>query len=128
MASWTEMANESLRAAKSLKDASLYRSSVSRTYYFAYAAAVQAVVDSGHATDYGDRPNPTHLQLQQMIRRNLNAKRFAESTRRRLSRDLRDLFRSRAAADYDPKSTVDRVFTLNCLRMAAAFQRSIQEV
>lgn len=105
MASWADMALDSLAAAKGLRAGGHVRSCLSRAYYSAYAA-VTAELPRDSIGSAG-RSNPTHLQLAKMAKHNLDPARFGEPVRRDVARRLRRLQSLRIAADYDPEGSLD---------------------
>ena len=119
MPTWSQISTESLAAAKRLRDARLFRSSVSRAYYSAYAAATGALC--GRATVSGaGRANPGHEQVVELVRHNLDPRRFSDWQRQRLAGALRTLRRNRLSADYEPSSSITEATAVESLREAAA--------
>src|SRR5687768_7294946 len=105
MSTWTEMAKDSLEAAKELKEIGRIRSSLSRAYYSAYALITEELLRSGYTVSTGRYPNPAHEQLATMAKFNLDPARFSEQSRRQIGHGLRTLRQLRTAADYDPESS-----------------------
>lgn len=125
MSSWSDLAFESLGAAKLLLTEGLHRSSASRSYYAAYAAATAALMKGGADVAIAGRANPSHIQLIQLVRHNLDPRRHSPRDRSDLARRMRNLFRSRVMADYDPGARVDRVEALRCVRDASALMATL---
>jgi uncharacterized protein (UPF0332 family) len=126
MSEWRDISTDSMAAAKLLLDAGHHRSSVSRAYYCAYAAATAAMESMGLDVGSKDRPNPGHEQLGQMLRHNLDPGRFGRETRRDIARRFRNLLRSRITADYDPGWTVDERLARLCVRDASVILEAMR--
>ncbi len=121
------MAEENLRAAKSLKDSGYLRSAINRAYYSAYASTTGALEQGGTSLGAADRPNPGHEQLSKLIRHNLEPKRLSDVQRRDLARRFRDLRRLRVMSDYDPSSYISPREALLCVRNASVFLGTLSE-
>ena len=115
MATWTELSQEALQAAKSLAGQGLWRSSINRSYYAAYCAVTSELVRRRVSFARGWN-NPAHEQVPDLIEHNLSLPR---ATRRRLKRIMRVLRRVREDADYRPAIVIERAHALDSLRMAA---------
>lgn len=124
---WTMVGRENLAAAKRLLDLGFIRSSLSRSYYSAYAMATGVMMLHGHSIGIGERANPAHSQLPTLLRHNLDRKRFDPSTRRDLSQRMRSLYRFRLVADYGPREYVDRTHAIGCLRDASIIADRLTE-
>ena len=99
---WAEMARENLVAAKSLFQDARWRSSVSRAYYAAYGAVTDSL--EGLATFPKGRYGPSHDRLPQLVMTYSTELRFRE--RIQVVKAARRLYRSRIAADYEPRQRV----------------------
>lgn len=126
MATWHEMSQQNLDAAKLLKDRHMFRSSVSRAYYAVYcvlsgALAPQYASDFAHAGN-----NPSHGQLQQLVRNNLAPRRFGDRFRQSVHRRLCQLWALRAIADYAPERTIDEAATLEALVVAQGVLKDLE--
>lgn len=118
MATWQELGEEHLRAAKVLKDKRMLRGAINRAYYAAYAVATHTLNESGATVNIGERQNPSHAQIAQLVRHNLDPRRFTDQDRQNLSRRVRQLQRFRVMADYDPSSYIDSGIATDCVRDA----------
>jgi uncharacterized protein (UPF0332 family) len=110
MATWLEMSLDRLEAARGLLTLERWRSSISRSYYFAYCAITEDLSDRGVSYAHGWN-NPTHDQLPVLIRHNMN---LPVNTRRQLVRAVRRLRLARENADYRPAELIDRSLALAC--------------
>ena len=119
MATWKDLGDDSLNAAKRLRDHGHLRSAISRAYYSAYASASDALLRSGVDFSSASFPNASHPQLQQLVRHNLDSKQFPERVRKEAATKIRNLFRFRATADYDPASHISQALAVGCIRDAA---------
>jgi len=115
MATWKELGDGSLAAAKHLFSAGQYRSSVSRAYYAAYCALTSSLAQQGVAFGRGWN-NPPHEQLPRLVRGNLQA---PEWQRREINHALRRLRLHREDADYRPAAEVGQIVARDCLRDAS---------
>ena len=114
MATWTELSQEALQAAKKLAGQGLWRSSINRSYYAAYCAVSGELVKRRVNFARGWQ-NPAHEQLPDLIENNLA---LPQTTRRRLKRIVRVLRKAREDADYRPGIVVNRALALDRLRDA----------
>jgi uncharacterized protein (UPF0332 family) len=125
MATWFDMSNDSLGAAKLLLQKGRMRSCVSRSYYATYAGGTAALLAAGAAVGDDERPNPSHYRLAKLMKHNLDPKRFGEATRKDVSRRVRNLRRARELAEYDPSATIDKQLALQCVRDASVVLATI---
>lgn len=122
MATWKEMGEDALRAAKQLHDQEHYRSSVSRSYYAAYCVLTHALEEQ-HVTFGRGWNNPPHEQLPRLVRGNLP---LPEWHKREINQALRRLRLHREDADYRPAGPVDRTVALDCLRDASMIVQRLE--
>lgn len=115
MATWEEIANANLRAAKVLHKEAEFRSSTNRSYYAAYAAVTAKAVARGVQFPHGGN-NPTHEQLPILILNNLD---LTQRVKREAAAIIRRLRVARVSADYVPNDRVDERTSRDCLRDAA---------
>jgi uncharacterized protein (UPF0332 family) len=121
LATWRELSQDSLEAAKTLVSEGRLRSSISRSYYAAYCALTSDLVTRGIRFTHGWN-NPAHQQLPDLAARNLV---LPPSARRRVTKLIRLLRYAREDAVYRPGITVDRTLALNCLRDAIALMQDL---
>ena len=120
MATWKELSDDSLAAAKALLRQGCLCSCISRAYYAAYSAATSELRKAkGVRFRYG-WSNPSHEQLPRLIRGKLS---LPESSRRELLRAIRRLRMAREDADYRPAVSIDRILAVNIVRAACLFVR-----
>ena len=124
MASWTELSQESLQAAKNLAGQGLWRSSINRSYsyYAAYCAVTSELVKRKLSFARGWN-NPAHEQLPDLIENNLSLPR---DTRRRLKKIMRVLRRAWEDADYRPGTVIKRAHALDSLRLAGVVLKEMR--
>ena len=122
MATWREMGEDNLKAARKLLAEEHYRSSVTRSYYAVYCLMTSELVKRGASFPRGWN-NPAHDQLPDMV---LNNTDFPQNIRRRLRQTLVVLRRAREDADYRPTANVGRDIALEGLRRADAFLRDLE--
>lgn len=115
---WQLLASENLNAAKKLNGLSFRRASVSRSYYAAYSACTHALLASETAVDSGERQNPGHDQLQRMIKNGVKKLDVPHHVRARVVKSLRNLWRYRVSADYEPRAHISEMAAKECLREA----------
>ena len=114
LVTWRDLSLDCLNAAKSLMDLGHLRSSVSRSYYSAYCAITDTLVDKGINFAHGWN-NPSHEQLPDLVLNNLALPR---STKFEINKSIRRLRMTREDADYRPGLTIDRKRTLDSLHDA----------
>ncbi|MEX2387522.1 MAG: HEPN domain-containing protein [Phycisphaeraceae bacterium] len=125
MATWTDLSRESFRAAKLAMGDACYRSSVSRSYYAAYAAVSQVLEEKGLAFG-NDREGPPHAHIREMIDTNVGqlrprgAPRVRAAEKHRLKTSLNVLYENRLDADYRPSRAVNEDVARNSLIAASS--------
>ena len=120
METWRQLSEDSLSAAKTLLREGKHRSSVSRSYYAAYCAATNEIVQSLTTFPNGWN-NPPHEKVPLYIQNNLALSQTKKNTIKSLMRILRHF---REDADYRPYRLVNIQATRNCVRDA---ERVLQE-
>jgi uncharacterized protein (UPF0332 family) len=115
LATWDDLSDECIRAAKRLLADNMWRRSINASYYGAYSAVTGKLV-AAKVTFARGWNNPAHEQLPDLI---LNHIRASKSTRREMRRAIRRLRMAREDADYRPGVSVDRQRALDCLHDAA---------
>ena len=87
-----------------------YRSSVSRSYYSAYGAVSQALVDR-RLTFAGDQAGPAHRDLRVMVENNIGqlrgGRRIRGFEKKQLKAAINLLYETRLDADYRPTQSVE---------------------
>ena len=126
MATWDDMAGDSLKASKELLDAGRWRSCASRAYYAAYSAITSSLVRGGIDVGIAGRSNPSHEQLPRLALHNLDRECHGNEARRTISKRLRTLRMARQRADYGPDELIDRALARDCVRQAAAIFRDLE--
>ncbi len=116
---WRFVGEDSLQAATVLRNARHLRSSISRAYYSAYACATSALLRGRADVSSAARSNPGHAQLQELLRHNLDRRRYDGRARAEFERRMRVLHRARLMADYEPTSHVPPDVAVDCLRHAS---------
>ncbi len=104
MATWLEVAQDNRSDAQELLDSGCFRSSISRSYFAAYAAVTHLLI--GKVTFASGRRNPAHDDMLDYIMSNLSG--VPVSRRRNARRAYRVLWKARVDADYRPGMTCDR--------------------
>ena len=112
-ARWQAISLNSRKAAQHLLEVECYRSSVSRSYYAAYAAVTSALIRQGITLGYGDN-NPEHARLPVYVLNNLTALPIA--SRFEINKAIRRLYRARAEADYVAAALVDKAAAKRTIR------------
>ena len=113
METWKDLSTDSRDAAQHLLTEGRWRSSVSRSYYAAYAAVTAELV-ARKVTFPLARGNPDHHSLPKNIREDLT--RIPITRRRDLSHIILRLRAARIEADYMPVSTVGRDQAVEAMR------------
>jgi len=127
MSEWTDMAIDSLEAAKSLNDSGRIRSCLSRAYYSVYAAVTGELIGRyGPMGPYGSA-NPSHEQIATMAAHNLDPRRFSEGERAEIKRAIKRLLSMRIEADYGPDVDLDASDAVEGVRIASRVHRVIDE-
>ena len=112
-ARWRAISRDSRKAAQRLLEVGCCRSSVSRTYYAAYAAITSALIRQGITLAH-DGNNPSHISLPLLVLNNLT---FLPLTARfDLNRALRRLYAERVEADYNAAAIVNGGVVIETLR------------
>lgn len=117
---WHEMSVDCRRAAQHLLDKECLRSSISRSYYAAYAA-VASKLDKAKVSYPAGRGNPRHADMLRYIQNSMRS--LSADERRSVRRIFRYLWLSRVEADYIPSASFDRNNALNALRNAKQVMR-----
>ncbi|MBX3364248.1 MAG: hypothetical protein KF866_05720 [Phycisphaeraceae bacterium] len=128
MGSWNAVRDEQFGAAQHCKDGRYVRGCLSRAYYATYAAATEALQRAGIDVSIGGRPNPGHEQLIELVRHNLNRRKFSDEDRMKMARNMRRLLSFRIGADYDPESSFEIDDAVLALKMARSVQRMLDGV
>ena len=123
MATWQEMSEDCLKAAKQLLRVDLFRRSGSSSYYAAYSAISAELVQKGVVFAHGWR-NPAHEQLPELVINNMG---LPLRTRYELRKALLILRQSRENADYRPHVTVDRRTALEGVMLSQRVIRLLEE-
>lgn len=116
MTTWAEMSRESFRVAQTALRDACHRSSVSRSYFAAYAAVAQVLSDRGLAFS-DQREGPSHQGLREMIQQNIG--KFRAHQKRRMKAAMNLLYENRLDADYRPSRIVDAEMARNSLVAAS---------
>ncbi|MCC6284839.1 MAG: HEPN domain-containing protein [Phycisphaerales bacterium] len=124
MSTWTQLAEESLHAAKTCHERGCYRSAVSRAYYTAYAMIAAWLERAG--ASFG-RENPSHAQVESMLQASLARRRRNSDATRDMVRRLRNLRRFRLVSDYSPAGYIDKEIARACLRDASILTLALSE-
>jgi hypothetical protein len=103
MATWLELAQDNSAAAHVLLASGRFRSSVSRSYYAAYAGITHLLV--GRVAFPAGRNNPTHESIAGHIANSLQG--LTPEQRRALKTDFSVLLKARVVADYIPGHSCD---------------------
>lgn len=122
MATWDDLSEEALRAAKALLAEDCYRGCVNRSYYCVYCATASRLVSKSVEFRHGWK-NSAHEQLPGLIRGRFGD--MSKVNRLKLVNVLRRLRLARIDADYRPRITVNENLAKNALRDASSFLRII---
>lgn len=120
METWRQLSEDSLNAAKTLLREGNYRSSVSRSYYAAYCAATNEIVQNLTTFPNGWN-NPPHEKVTGYIQNNLAMPQTQKDLIKGLMRTLRHF---REDADYRPHRLVNLQSARDCVRDAEHVQQS----
>ena len=123
MATWEELSQECIRAAKKLLGEELWRRSINASYCAAYSAITAELVAARVAFARGWH-NPAHEQLPELILQNIKA---PQATRRETRKAIRRLRMAREDSDYRPGIMVDRQRALDSIHDALDVVRLLQE-
>ena len=124
MATWQELSEDNLAAAKELLQKGRTRSSISRAYYAAYCAVTAKLVQKKASFARGWN-NPAHEQVLRMIEDNL---RLTIANRRQLARAMHNLRVTREKADYRPDASFDGNDAIDGIRYAEQVIRIVEEI
>jgi uncharacterized protein (UPF0332 family) len=116
VATWEELSLECLSVAKILLVRGHFRGSINRSYYAAYCALTNVLIERKVRFARGWN-NPAHEQLTPLISSSLS---LPQEARRRLRKRIFLLRHAREDADYRPGISIDRRLALNCIRDAIA--------
>lgn len=119
METWRQLSEDSLSAAKTLLREGNYCSSVSRSYYAAYCAATNEIVQNLTTFPNGWN-NPPHEKVPEYIQNNLAISQVSKKTIKKLILILR---RFREDADYRPYRLVNIQAARDCVRDAQRIQQ-----
>jgi uncharacterized protein (UPF0332 family) len=105
MATWKEMSSENWTASRSLFNAGLWRSAITRSYYAVYDRATSALVSRPNPMRMpAGREGPSHAQLPDLVLKHLKV---LEGTKRReLFSVISQLYYLRIQADYMPSQGI----------------------
>lgn len=122
MDSWQEIALSSYDASKRLQMTGHWRSSVSRSYYAAYAAITNELSGAkGVSFRHGD--NPSHAQLKALVEHHLSRKKFSDIKRHEVKKSINNLYKARLEADYMPNRAFSQTEARDALRQAGTVFR-----
>ncbi len=122
MDSWHDLSDESRRAAQLLYREGMYRNSISRSYFAAYAAVTSEL--EGKVTFPQGRGNPPHAGLTKYVQNALTG--LPQGVRRDIRHRLRTLYRARISADYLPAACCDEQAAKQALRDAASIVKQLE--
>lgn len=118
MATWEQMANDNLLAAKALQKMGHHRSAVTRAYFAAYSA-VTSELALVKGVKFTFEINPSHGELASLTLNHLPLKVFATHMRRNIKRSQGLLWKARVEADYVPHATIGPSETLIAMKEAS---------
>jgi uncharacterized protein (UPF0332 family) len=110
---WDKIGRDSLEAAKLLKEAGRFRSSVSRAYYAAHYVFTEFVTRNGFIPA-PRRQTPSHLAQAGLVGRHAGTLSLREQ--RLLRQTLTRLYSRRIDADYDSRVRIDSSTALEAIR------------
>jgi uncharacterized protein (UPF0332 family) len=117
--SWSNLAIDSLQAARTLLGRQRYRSAISRGYYAAYAALTHELARDPSITFESGRNNPGHRQLWHLVLASQQLSARFDRTELLEIQDLMNSLRSaREVADYFPQFPIDRGHATDAIRQA----------
>lgn len=116
---WEELSRDAIRAAKLLRNEGRWRSSVSRSYYAAYAAATSRLSPADFSRGW---KNPPHHLLPKLI---LNQRDLDQGRRSKLKRNLLILRSAREDADYRPHAVVRKNEAVEALLRSSEVLREL---
>lgn len=114
---WLQLSKQNELAATQLLDASFHRSSVSRFYYSAFAAAHAVLIERAYTLP--DLGNWSHKALPEAIKAGLGGDRDAKLYAMRLA----ELYVLRIEADYGVNRSVDRREAVRSRKLAGPILR-----
>ena len=115
MSTWQDLSDESRRAAQALHEGGMFRGSINRAYFAAYAAIAQHL--EGKVTFPQGRSNPPHAGLTRYVQNVLPG--LSAGARRDIKHKVRVLYKARVSADYLPADSCDEKLAKHALREAA---------
>lgn len=110
---WEELSRDAIRAAKLLRNEGRWRSSVSRSYYAAYAAVTSRLSPADFSRGW---KNPSHSSLPDRID---GVSSLSQGSKHALKRTLRILRKLREDADYRPRAVIQEAEAVDALRNAS---------
>ena len=117
------MSAECLLASKRLLDEKCHRGSVNRSYYAAYCA-ISGLLPP--AMKFGNRSNPPHERVKELVTKTLKMPQFVGKSRRfQMAKRFNYLRMTRVDADYKPGVRIDRSEALQCLHIAIFICRTL---
>ena len=125
MPNWQEVGIDGLRAAKLLLQEGFWRSTISRSYYAAYAVVTSEIMTRCPTLRFrhGWR-NPAHGDLPKYVAQYL--KHLPLQTRKHIIANLRDLRIARETADYRPGLSADGQLSRRSVTLASAVFRDLE--
>lgn len=121
---WEGVGEDCLRAAGALLREGHFRSSVSRSYYAAYAFVAGQLVDEPSFSLPEDRDGPSHA-LPALIGAHLSQK-LGRGAVKLLRSKVGGLYDARIDSDYFPRSNITREMALEAVQDAAFIQGALQ--
>lgn len=121
---WQTVGHDHLAAAQSCRRAGHFRSSVSRSYYAAYAFLSAALIKKDTVSFQISRDGPTHAQLPNLIRDHLNQE-FGSASLKLIRQNITALYNLRVLADYYPQKTVGEDYAIEALQLATAIEKKV---
>ncbi len=117
MRTWQDMAVDSLRAAKKLRDAGHFRSSVSRAYYAVFCLVTAELCKVTSVGGFGRYAHPPHREMTRFVQNCLRT-RMAVGQAEWLNSLIRRLYKARLEADYVCGAAIDLALARDTLRDA----------
>jgi uncharacterized protein (UPF0332 family) len=119
---WKQIADDNLIAAKSLQSDGRWRSSVSRSYYAAYAEVTSELV--GRTSFPDDRQGPSHHALPKLIMTYLAMIGFRD--RKSVAATAHRLYMARIDADYIASAEVEQRSARSAVQDASFVLRTVR--
>ena len=119
---WKQIADDNLVAAKLLQSDGRWRSSVSRSYYAAYAEVTSKLV--GRAMFPDDREGPSHDALPKLVMTYLTMVGFRE--RKKVAATAHRLYMARIDADYIVRAEVEQTAARSAVQDASSILRTVR--